>query len=230
MTVDARDPVPSVPPGSAGVRDLAADGGVLGFAAAIWSGWGQEAPPAEWVGPLTVLAMAGLVVTVLAALVSARHRRGGSAMADVSRRRRYLRVVVVEVIAIVIGAVVLGVSGRSDYLALWILFVVGIHFVPLGQVFRITSLMVAGVVVTLVAVGAAWAGVSGWARPSADPGAGGGLAMVLFGALVSVASSTAGASRHGVRVGRRPEPAGRPPRLTSPGGPGARAVPDAVPG
>jgi hypothetical protein len=75
---------------------------------------------------------------------------------------------------------VLGVTGHSAYTAAWDLFVVGAHFVPLGRLFRIRSLVVVGVL--SVRVSAVAAGLHGTLAPSAIAGGAGGLLLILFGA------------------------------------------------
>ena len=87
-----------------------------------------------------------------------------------------------EVAAILLGAVVLAVLDRSDYLSPWILAVVGVHFVPLGRLFRDGGLQVLGVLLVPVALLAVVSGVSGWAAASAVAGGLGGLSMLLAGA------------------------------------------------
>ena len=77
---------------------------------------------------------------------------------------------------------VLGITGRSDYLAAWILFVVGVHFVPLGRLFRIRGLQVVGALAAISAAAACVAGMTGGPAPSAVAGLGGGTPMALFAA------------------------------------------------
>jgi hypothetical protein len=76
----------------------------------------------------------------------------------------------------------LAITGHSDYIAVWILFVVGVHFVPLGRLFRIRSLVVVGVVLIPVSVAAAVIGLVWTVLPSAIAGGIGGLLLVGFGA------------------------------------------------
>ena len=68
---------------------------------------------------------------------------------------------------------------RGDDVAPWILFVVGVHFLPLARVFRIRSLVPLAMVCVLVAVAAALTGWVGAALPSAVAGAGGGGALLV---------------------------------------------------
>lgn len=166
---------------TASERDLAANALVLGAAGGAWFGWAQEGPPAGWVVPLTVGGLVGIVVAMVAAVLAWRRRHGDTVMSDPRGRRTYGRVVGGEVAAILIGVVLLRISGQYDYLAAWVLFVVGVHFVPLGRLFRIRSLQAAGVIVAVVSLVAVLIGRSGAALPSAVAGAGGGIVMVAFG-------------------------------------------------
>jgi hypothetical protein len=167
---------------SATPRDLAVNGLVLGFAGAMWLGWAQEGPPAGWSVPLSIGSVVGVLVAVLAGVLTWRSRHGASAMADERGRRTYYRVVGVEVAAIAVGATALGISGQSEYIAAWILFVVGVHFVPLGRLFHIGSLKVVGVLAAVVSVVAVATGLLWTVLPSAVAGGVGGLLLVVFGA------------------------------------------------
>ena len=163
-------------------RDLAASALILSIATLLWFGWAQAQPPAGWSVPLTVGSVAGVAVAVAAGLTARRLRTGGLAMNDARVRRTYWRVVAVEGTLCAAGAVGLGVSGQSAYIASWILLVVGAHFVPLGRLFAIGSLVAAGLVLVVVAVAAAVIGTVSAVAPSFVAGAGGG-AVCLVGAV-----------------------------------------------
>ena len=90
-------------------------------------------------------------------------------------RRGYWRVVATELALCAVGTVGLGGSGQSAYIAAWILLVVGAHFVPLGRLFAIGSLVLAGRVLVVVAVAAAVTGLVSTVAPSFVAGAGGGV-------------------------------------------------------
>jgi hypothetical protein len=164
-------------------RDLAVNTAILGFAAAAWFGWAQQDPPAGWAAFLSVGSVMGMITTAGGAVAAWRSRgpAGGapSAMADPANRRGYHRTVGAEVLACVAGAVLLGRAGAGDYVAPWILFVVGVHFLPLARVFRIRSLVPLAAVCALTAVAAVLIGRDGAAHPSAVAGAGGGLALLV---------------------------------------------------
>lgn len=61
-------------------------------------------------------------------------------MRDPATAKRYGRTVGIEFAAILIGAAALIVLNNPGYVAAWVLFVVGVHFVPLARLFRIPSL------------------------------------------------------------------------------------------
>lgn len=164
-------------------RDAAATALVLGFAGAVWGAWGQANPPAGWSLPLTIGSVLGLLLALVAGIRTVQRRTGDSAMWDRRGRRTYYRTVGVEVALILLGVLGLGIAGHPDYLAAWILLVVGVHFIPLGRLFRDTVLIVAGALLSGVAGAAVVVGVTGHAAPSAVAGAGGLLVMLVAGVL-----------------------------------------------
>lgn len=179
----ATAPADSVPwNGIATRRDLAVNGLILGFAGAMWLGWAQDDPPAGWSLPLGIASALGLLVAVLAGVLTWRARRGASAMADPRGRRTYFRVLGVEAGAILVGATGLGIGGQTAQLAPWVLLVVGVHFVPLSSLFGIRSLAVAGGLLVVVSVAATIVGVVSTVAPSAVAGGVGGPVLIGFGA------------------------------------------------
>lgn len=170
------------PTGAATRRDLAVNGLILGFAGAMWLGWAQQDPPAGWSVPLSVCSGVGIVAAIVGGVLAWRNRHGASAMATDLGRRTYYRVVGLEAVVIAVGATALGVTGHSDYIAALVLFVVGAHFVPLGRLFRIRSLVIVGVLVVATSVAAALEGLLGTVAPSAIAGGAGGILLILFGA------------------------------------------------
>lgn len=178
--VPAATPGPPTPPDASGFEhDQAVTALIFGVAAFAWFGWGQAQPPAGWPVPLTVGSAAGAVAAVLAALLVFRLRGRPSAMQDPQVRRGYFMIVGAEVAAIVIGVVVLGVSGHGAYTAAWVLLIVGVHFLPLARLFANAGLRVAGVAVIAVAVAAAVTGAASGVQPSTVAGAGGGVVLLV---------------------------------------------------
>lgn len=164
-------------------KDAAATALVLGFAGAAWGGWAHDGSPASWSLPLTIGSLLGLLLAVAAGIRTFRCHTGESAMGEAGGRRVYHRAVAAEVVLIVLGVAGLDLAGRQEYLAAWVLFVVGVHFVPLGRLFRVHGLTVAGVLLPVVAAAAAVLGVTGHAAPAAVAGTGGLVLMLVVGAL-----------------------------------------------
>jgi len=164
-------------------RDGAVTGAICGLAGAAWFGWADQSPPAGWSIPLSGAAVASLVLMVACGLLVVRHRHGPTAMADPGVRRRYLLIVAVEVVACVVGAVVLGRAGQQVYLPAWILFVVGAHFLPLARLFGNRDLLLSGPVLMLVAAVAGGLGAAHVALPSTVAGAGGGVVLSICAGL-----------------------------------------------
>lgn len=158
---------------------------ILAFAAMVWFGWAGEDPPTSWVPYLS----AGSVVSVLlllalVALLVRRRTTTGSPMADPRVRRGYQVTVTLEVVLIAVGNLLLAALGYPAYFAAWTLFVVGVHFVPLGRLFRARGLVLTGVVVAAVALVATGLGLAGDLAPSAVAGAGGGVVFIGYAGWV----------------------------------------------
>jgi hypothetical protein len=170
---------------------------ILGVAAAAWFGWGNAQP----LPGLAAGSVLGVAAAIAGGWYARRLRSTGSAMADRRVRRGYGITVGVEVAAIVAGAAVLEGSGRPAYLPAWILLVVGVHFIPLGRIFRIEALGWAGLALILVAAAAAVTGAATGVPPSTVAGAGGGL--VCLGCAAACLRGLPGRARTA-----RPEPPG----------------------
>lgn len=162
-------------------RDLWVNAFVLGLAAVLWCGWAQSNPPAGWTPVLLVGGAAGLVLAVVSGTIVVRHRNASSRMGASSARRTYNITVGIEAVACLAGALVLSRSGRVPYIAPWILLVVGVHFLPLAKLMRITPLAVTGVLVSVVAVLAFVLGTAGVLDPTFLAGGAGGALLILGG-------------------------------------------------
>jgi hypothetical protein len=161
-------------------QDLAVCAAIFGVAAFVWFGWAQEAPPERWRLPLGVGSALGLLLAVVGGLLAWRVWGTGMAMADPQARQAFGIVSGVEFGAAGLGAAALALTKRPQWIASWIAFVVGVHFVPLAYLFDDPGMLALAVVIVL-AVGA---GVLVHRRtglaPSAVTGVGTGLAFVVF--------------------------------------------------
>jgi hypothetical protein len=163
-------------------RDLAATALVLAVAAFAWFGWSGAAAPSWWPTFAVPGSVAAVTTAVLAGLQVRRERRSGTVMVEPGASARYGRWVGAEVVAIVVGWVVLALLGAVDLVAAWVLGVVGAHFLPLGDLFRVRLLRVCGVVLVGVAVVAVVLDVLDVTAASTVAGGAGGV--VLTGTAV----------------------------------------------
>lgn len=166
------------------VRDTAVTAAVFGVAAFVWFGWAQEAPPARWRLPLGLGSGLGLVLAVVGGLLAWQNWGPESVMADPQVRRAFGIVCGVEFAAAGLGALALGLglAKRPKWIASWIAFVVGVHFVPLASIFGDPGMNVLAVVVVLVVgLGVLVHRRTGIA-PSALTGLGTGITLAVFSA------------------------------------------------
>lgn len=161
------------------VRDLAVTAVVFGVAAFVWFGWGQGGPPERWRVWLGVGSGLGLLVALAGGFLAWQNWGPESVFADAGTRRAFGIVCGVEFGLAGVGAAVLGVRKRPQWIAPWIAFVVGAHFVPLAGIFRDPGLVVLAVLVCAAAVAAVV--LRGRLTPSAVTGVGAGTALLAFG-------------------------------------------------
>lgn len=138
-------------------RDLVFTAALFGVVTFVWTGWAQERPPSTpW---RIVLAVLGLAGAALAGLNIPRLIRSwGEPTAMVVGSTPWIVYIVVfwiEVIALVVGAIVLSRRRRSELIAPFALLVVGVHFFPLAWVFGQPILFLAAVLITAAAIAAA---------------------------------------------------------------------------
>lgn len=115
-----------------------------------------------------------------------------------SAMRVYAISVVVEVVAIVVGAQILGRGLHRPELSLvWVVFVVGVHFIPFSRAFGLPRFAVLGVALMLTAVAGGL--VTVLATPLGSPLTGVVAGFILLGFALSPAvltrAQTAGADR-----------------------------------
>ena len=128
-----------------------------GFGAYALCSWAQAAIPGEkilWFGAIAAAA-AVLVIWAIANLVAL--RRAPRVVLD-TRLVRFFRIwfaliVMIEGTAIGIGAPILGHFHRPDLFGQWTGAVVGIHFFPLGKLFKLPLYYATGAVIVLAAFG-----------------------------------------------------------------------------
>lgn len=96
-----------------------------------------------------------LLISAIAELAALRHTPRSAP--DKRYRRRYAIgfnvIVAVEVAAIILGGPMLAHFHRSDLYSQWVDLVVGIHFLPLGKLFKLPLYYATGLAISLFALG-----------------------------------------------------------------------------
>ena len=115
-----------------GPRDGSMTALSLGFFGAAWFSWASEGPPAYWAVPLAVGSVACLILAILGGTFAWRARGGPSAMNDPAAGRRFGRVVGATYAVIGVGVVALAAMGLATYIAPWVAFIIGVHFLALA--------------------------------------------------------------------------------------------------
>ncbi|MCO1658261.1 hypothetical protein [Pseudonocardia humida] len=161
-------------------QDMAVTAAIFGVAAFVWFGWAQEAPPARWRLPLGLGSALGLLLGAVGGLLAWQNWGSGMALADPQARLAFGIVCGVEFGAAALGAAVLGLTKRPKWIASWIAFVVGAHFVPLAFIFGDPWMIALAVLVVLAAGLSVLVHRRTRIAPSAATGLGAGLAFLVF--------------------------------------------------
>ena len=149
----------------------------LGFFASAWFGWAQAGGGSGW---LTAGSIVSLLVAAVGLVIALRSPAEGSAMRDRSASRRYGIIVGIEFATAFAGAAVLGALGQADYIPVWIVFVVGVHFVPLAPVLGDPLLRPLAVATCLVALAGLVAGLATTVSPALVVGVAEGLLLLGY--------------------------------------------------
>ena len=136
-------------------RDLLMTGAIFGVAAFVWAGWAQERPPRPWIWRV-VLAVLGLGGAALAgvSLPAAIRNWDGPTAIGVGTPAFIVYIVVfwLEVAVMIALAIWASRKKRQDLIPVFVLAVVGIHFIPLAWVFAQPIYAFAGVILAILAV------------------------------------------------------------------------------
>ncbi len=140
--------------------------GVFGIA---WTQWGASGLSGSASATVRVV---GSVVGVVIVARSGRLRRSSPPRSEsLFGSPAYWLVLVAELVALIVGAVILGTTGHSEYVSAWFATVVGVHFAAFGHFFQGffywlgAAFLVAGIAGALV-------GVTGGGRDAIEATAG----------------------------------------------------------
>jgi hypothetical protein len=134
------------------IRDYAMYAAIFGLFSFSWFGWAQERPRQSWRLYLGIGSGIGMLVCLLGVYLSITNWSAATALDAPEAFKHYLIFVYVEVILAGLGAFLLIRSKRSHYIAPWIAFVVGVHFIWLRDVFQDSALYVLAALLIVVSV------------------------------------------------------------------------------
>lgn len=117
------------------LRDYAMAALIFGFFAMGWFGWAQDKPPKRWIIPLAIGSVLSGLVATTGGVLAFLNWDSASALSAEGAMQQYGIVVGIEFIIAGIGAVVLAVRKKQQYIPAWISFIVGVHFFALAGLF-----------------------------------------------------------------------------------------------
>lgn len=122
------------------IRDYVMYASIFGMFSFCWFGWAQENPRPSWRKYIGIASGVALLVCLVGVYLSVTNWDAPSALSDQAAFRQYLFYVYAEFVLAGAGAFVLIKRKHKDYVAPWIAFIVGIHFIALKSVFADPSL------------------------------------------------------------------------------------------
>ncbi len=118
------------------IRDHLMYAVIFGFFGFSWFGWAQESPPKSWSLYLGFASAMSLLIALVAGYLAFTHWAGATALTAPGAYEKFGIIVGIELLSSLLGAGILIWLKRPEYVALWIAFVVGVHFIPLALVFQ----------------------------------------------------------------------------------------------
>lgn len=161
------------------IRDYTMYTAIFGMFSFSWFGWAQEKPKANWRIYIGIASGVALLVSLLGVYLSIHNWNEPSALSDQTSFTTYLITVFIEFFVAGVGAFLFIRKKAKDYVAPWIAFIVGIHFISLVSVFDDPSLYVLAALLVAVSIFAVIAAPKLQVASSAITGIGSGT--VLFG-------------------------------------------------
>lgn len=156
----------------------------LGIFATVWLSVPDSEPP--WGVFLVAGSVAALITAGAGGALAVLSRAAGPLSRDAVTDRKHLVIFAAELAATGFGAVLLAVTGRSEYIAVLVAAVVGIHFWPLALVLRDPALRILAGLVFVTALAGLVTGMMSAVSPGEVVGTGVGVLLLGYaiGALI----------------------------------------------
>jgi hypothetical protein len=166
---------PSIPPSPARAGRAIGAMFFLAFGAAWLCGWAFLALASPWpVAIAIVIACAVLMVIALRVYqANASAKRQADESPDARRRSRlFVYVNIAQWVLVLVVANVLANTGRPGWILPAIMFIVGLHFIPLARIFAYPTHYVTGIALMLLSIGYPLISTMGPGSPAGCLGAG----------------------------------------------------------
>ncbi|GAA0372386.1 hypothetical protein [Bacillus horti] len=156
---------------------------IFGVFSMSWFGWAQENPRKSWRKYLGMASGLSLLIGLLGVYLSVTHWNEATVLSSSAVFRNYLIFVYIEFFLAGLGAFLLIKFKRKDFVAPWIAFIVGIHFIWLKEVFQDASLYVLAVLLVTVSIISLFISKRLSVPNSAITGIGSGIVLLGFAIL-----------------------------------------------
>lgn len=134
------------------VRDYAMYASIFGMFSFSWFGWAQENPRSSWRKYIGLASGVSLLVCLIGIYLSITNWDAPSVLNNKISFANYLISVYIELFLAGAGASILLKCNFNDYVAPWIAFIVGIHFISLKSVFNDFSLYLLAALLVAVSI------------------------------------------------------------------------------
>lgn len=165
------------------IRDYVMYVSIFGMFSFVWFGWAQERPRPNWRVYIGIASGIALLLCLLGVYLSINNWDAPSTLKDQASYTTYLIAVYTEFFLAGAGSFVLYRLKRKDYVAPWILFIVGIHFLALVSVFKDPSLYLLTALLVAISFISLWAGPRLKVACSAITGIGAGTVLFAYAIL-----------------------------------------------
>lgn len=165
------------------VRDYCMYTTIFGFFSFVWFGWAQENPRSSWRIYLGIAAGVAFIMCLIGGYLSVTNWHSPSALSSTKVFRQYLIFFYTEFFVAGAGAFLLIKKKWSHFIAPWIAFIVGIHFLGLKHVFQDFSLYILAILLVAVSIIALFVSPKLKVAYSAITGIGAGTVLFAFAIL-----------------------------------------------
>lgn len=136
------------------IRDHAMYAAIFGFFGFSWFGWAQDNPPQSWRVLLGIASGVSFLIALTGGYLAYTHWGGASSLDTPEAYRQFGVIVGIEFTLAFVGAGILAWRKRQEWIAAWIAFVVGIHFIPLAAIFNDSWLHILAALLASVSIAA----------------------------------------------------------------------------